>query len=557
MFQKQKKVFCTQKVVPAALTIVFLIFAMAPLQARADSAFLHTHTDACVQMQTVLCDYPHESYSSVETITRHCTYCGTQTAHSHYLTNYVCSQTGYRQTVAGSTACLTCHNAGYSWGANEFYHYREERVYICGAQQSAVVARVTLTSSQTELTNQDITLQAGVDIVNAGLAGSSFSYSWDNSNWSFGASRNVSENGTYTVWVKNGKGEIADVSVTVSNIDKISPVINSISHSTDGMTKDKIFVTVSASDENGIAGFSFDGGSTWQGDGGYWIQEGRTYQAAVKDTAGNITVKEIKRGDFPYPYTAPSPSPSSAVKPDETDRTETAQASKNPDTKTQKLSSGSEKEKNNTSPKETVTSGKEQEKQEKTTANGTKGSSVGLIPKITVSRNQLLNESVSGNGSMVSWAGITEQEENPNRTDREAETDKNEESGENTEFLQEVKDTRKKEFPLAACVIGLAAATGAAGYTFCCFYKSGILYIMEESEDKPFFRRLQRIRIQNSGNGYEITLPDYIGQSESGGHFRILLPKRKVEEGRNKRIFIYTGKRKLVADVEECIDFMI
>ncbi len=560
MFQKQKKFFRTRKVVPAVLTSVFLMFGIVPLQVKADSVFMHTHTDACVRTQTVLCDYPHESYSSVETITRHCTFCGTQTAHSHYLTNYVCNQTGHRQTVAGSTACLTCHNPGYKWGANEFYHYRDEQVYVCGAQQSAVVARVTLTSSQTELTNQDITLHAGVDIVNAGLAGNSFSYSWDNSNWSSSASRNVSENGTYTVWVKNGKGEVADASITVSNLDKIAPVINSISHSTEGMTKDKIFVTIAASDENGIAGFSFDGGNTWQSDGGCWIQEGRTYSAAVKDAAGNITVKEIKRGDFPYPYVAPSPSPSPfpTVEPAKTTRTEPVQTSKNSDTKSQKLSSGSEKEKSNSFRREAAASQKEQEKQDKIAGGSTRGNSVGLVPKITVSRNQLLKESVSRNDSLVSQAGITEQEKNENNTDQKAESGKEEESSAGVEFLQEAKEeNRKKDFPIALCVIGLLAAMGAAGYVFLGLYKSGILYIMEESEGKPFFRRLQRIRIQSSGNGYEITLPDYIRQCESSGHFRILLPRKKVEEGRNKRIVIYTGKRKLVADMEECIDFMI
>lgn len=548
----------------AALLLIPFIFLSRSLGVEAGNSFVHTHTDDCVSTQTVPCDYPHEKFSSHEIITRHCEYCGTQTSHSHYLTNYRCDKTGYQQTVAGSTACLTCHNAGYCWGADAFLHYRTDAVYVCGAKEAETVASVSLTCSRTEMTNQDIVLSAGVELLNPSLAGESFFYSWDNSTWAGETSRTVSENGTYTVWVKNQKGEIADASVTVTNIDKIAPVINNISHDMNGMTKEKIYVTVSASDENKIAGYSFDGGTTWQEDGGCWIQAGRTYRVTVKDAAGNTAMKEVKRADFPYPYEPPAVSPSPSEPPaapstSPKEDTEVSGGGKKPSSDSGKKENGTKKE------SASLKDAAKEKRKEKEDASAGKEEAGGMVPKITVSRNQLLQDTISGNDMGVSANGVLPDSTGGSSVSgaqtREDMTDTSRTGtaglGSEGTGTGGAPDGGRGAASAAVLGAGGLLLLGTGGYFFFCFFQSGVLYTMDDTEERPFFRRVQRIRIQKYEKGYKMTLPAYVAQLEGSGHFRILLSKYWLREGRNKQISIYTGKRKLVADMEECIDFVL
>lgn len=544
-----QKIFLFGTVFFCAVTLLF------PMRVKAGSTFIHTHSESCIRTQTIPCDYPHESYSSHEIITRHCTYCGGMTSHSHYLTNYKCGLTGYCKTTAGSTACLTCHNAGYAWqDPNGFAHNREEQVYICGVNESEAVARVTLSADTTSLTNRDIVLGAGVEVIHGALAGSGFSYSWDGSTWSAGTTRNVSQNGTYTVWVQNAFGEVAEASVTVSNIDKTAPVISGISHDTNGMTKEKIRIVVSATDENGIAAYSFDGGTTWQEEGNGWIYAGRSTTVVVKDKAGNTASREVKREQFPVPYEAPAVKPS-ADTPQSGKKPDTVQDTKKESTFTgTKTSSNAGKDKKQTGGSSDKTI---QDKGKQTPEKSNSSSDTGLVPKITVSQNW-----ISGyeRNNCISEQSEKETEVN---ADTERKPESTEEAGlspaeEEAEWAQKQKWNRSQSkgsiFTLGATAL-IALAAGGFFYFF--LFRTGVLYEMKEVEGEPYFRRLRRVRIQKTEKGYETVLPKDLQQFSYGGHFRILLPERWIKGGRNQQIFIYSGQRKLVADVEECIDFVL
>lgn len=534
--------------------IAFFILCGMPLDAKAGSEFIHTHGEECKEIRVVPCvdDAVHTRSSSHEIITRHCEYCQKMTEHSHYLTNYYCSLTGYSKTTEGKTACLTCHNLGYAWkDSNGFSHTKEETYYICGVEDGEAVARVHISPDKTELTNQDVLLNASVEIIHANLAGNQFSYSFDGNNWSGNPSISVSQNGNYTVHVKNSEGAVADASVSITNIDKIAPVISSISHDESGMTKEQISVTIVATDENGIGGFSFDGGASWQESGTFQIKEGNTYTVVVKDKAGNTVSKSINRSQFPYPYVPPvqsKPQPSQESRPSKEPQpsSKPQQSSKSQ----QKSSSAKEQGKIASSKKKNV-----DEKRKEVEEIQTEKDMEGLVPKIS------MLESIQTKEKMENQFGDQQLKEKEraqmltNTFDINNGTNTNDEKELHSEILLEPSE-KETGINNRVWVIG-GVFIGLVILYFIYLFQTVALYTMEEIEGDFYFRRLSRIRIKKTENGYRAVLPKKIYEYSAGKHFRILLSPKWLKEGKNKQIFIYNGRRKFVAEMEECIDFVL
>lgn len=130
-----------------------------------------------------------------------------------------------------------------------------------------------------------ITLSVGAADSGCGLH--NIPYMYDTS-WVASPKYEVTENGTYTVKVRDGLNNMSTKSITVNNIDNTPPVINSVTKSTDGFAK-SVKVTIDASDEgSGLHetpyGHPDDG---WYGENEITISENGVYIIRVRDALGN------------------------------------------------------------------------------------------------------------------------------------------------------------------------------------------------------------------------------------------------------------------------------
>ena len=129
------------------------------------------------------------------------------------------------------------------------------------------------------------------------------SYSWKNAS-AVNASYNFTytSNGTYYIYAKDQAGNISSDSAAASpaskplvlkvKIDKAKPVISDVSVTKDTETK-KTTVTITATDAlSGIAGYSFDGGNTYQSENSKTFDNvPNSVSITVKDNAGNIATQ--------------------------------------------------------------------------------------------------------------------------------------------------------------------------------------------------------------------------------------------------------------------------
>ena len=139
---------------------------------------------------------------------------------------------------------------------------------------------------------------SGIDLGGSGLAGYSFSQTNSPGEWQTSSSKMVSNNGTYYIFVKDNAGNISDAKVvTISNIDKVAPVIDSVDVS-ESSQAGRLHIEVSAhDDQSGIASYSFDGGETWQDSNATEIDTDTldSLVVQVKDAVGNIGTSSVSQ----------------------------------------------------------------------------------------------------------------------------------------------------------------------------------------------------------------------------------------------------------------------
>lgn len=112
-------------------------------------------------------------------------------------------------------------------------------------------------------------------------------------------------NGTFTYTVTDTAGNTALVKVTIANVDKSLPVIDSISKSTEDPINTDVVVTVTAHDVGlGLADkpYKFDNGD-WTDVASTTITSNGTYTVQIKDKAGNVITEsyEVSNLDFIAP----------------------------------------------------------------------------------------------------------------------------------------------------------------------------------------------------------------------------------------------------------------
>lgn len=150
-----------------------------------------------------------------------------------------------------------------------------------------------VTGAPTNWTNQSYTLTASTTESGSGIAGYSFSTQSGTYSWQTGNTKQYPGNGTVYVYVKDNAGNISAVTtVKIDKVDKAKPVISDVSVVKDTETK-KTTVTITATDAlSGIAGYSFDGGKTYQTSNSKTLDSvPNTISIAVKDKAGNIATE--------------------------------------------------------------------------------------------------------------------------------------------------------------------------------------------------------------------------------------------------------------------------
>lgn len=150
-----------------------------------------------------------------------------------------------------------------------------------------------VTGVPTAWTNQNYTLTASTTESGSGVAGYSFSTQSGTYSWQTGNTKQYTGNGTVYVYAKDNAGNISAVTtVKIDKVDKAKPVISDVSVVKDTETK-KTTVTITATDAlSGIAGYSFDGGKTYQTSNCKTLDNvPNTISVAVKDNAGNIATQ--------------------------------------------------------------------------------------------------------------------------------------------------------------------------------------------------------------------------------------------------------------------------
>lgn len=128
-----------------------------------------------------------------------------------------------------------------------------------------------------------------------GLADRAYSYD-GGATWTDEPYVTVEQNGTTEVWVRDALGNVSKTSFTVDRLDREAPSLDCLAEPK-GYVRDQITLFLTASDAaSGLAQkpYSYDGGATWTEEPHCEITENGICRAAVRDAAGNVTMKEVE-----------------------------------------------------------------------------------------------------------------------------------------------------------------------------------------------------------------------------------------------------------------------
>ena len=194
---------------------------------------------------------------------------------------------------AGNTKTFSSNCTVYVYVRDALGNIRLASTQTINKIDKTVPTNPKVTGVPANWTNQNYTLTATSTDSSSGIAGYSFStqagtYSWQTEN-----TKQYTGNGTVYVYAKDKAGNISAVTtVKIDKIDKAKPIISDISVTKNTQTN-KTTITITASDAlSGIAGYSFDGGSTYQTSNSKELDSTpNSISVAVKDNAGNIATQ--------------------------------------------------------------------------------------------------------------------------------------------------------------------------------------------------------------------------------------------------------------------------
>lgn len=289
------------------LSLTLLAGNVVTLQA---ADFRHVHTDACYKQGMGPCNAKHQQSTRNTITTAHCTNCNASTTQTMYVNWDHCYGTGQDFELGGWRTCNQCGSRTYQWGGSSAgKHEIPQKVLSCG-KSDAARGRLWVRNATPEWTTGEVTLEAGVQILESGFALHSEPYSWDGkTSWSGQTSIRAGENGSYNVYARAKDGSVVSESIRVENIDRTAPVLAGVKRSEETWTREDVVLTLTAKDLQpdgkegcGLAeqAYSYDGGVSFTDETVMTVSGNGSYEVMLTDSLGNrgtvpVTVENIDK----------------------------------------------------------------------------------------------------------------------------------------------------------------------------------------------------------------------------------------------------------------------
>lgn len=296
---KQKKYWAYSFTI---LLFISIFFSNGLIAHGAD--FKHNHTGACYTNGTGPCTSAHSTSVRTESSTKHCHNCGAQRTHTMYVYWDRCYGLGQDYELGGYHVCNTCGATGHTWGSTSAgTHMVSQKVLSCG-KSNVATGTLWIRNTLSDWTRENVILETGVSVYNSSLSMAAQPYSWDNQiSWTGENTKQVSENGTYTVYAKSSDGTVVGESVNVTNIDRTAPVLKSVEPSIFEWTNQEVILSLVAEDvqPDGSTGcglaetpYSYDGGVSYVADNNFTASDNGVYEVYLSDALGNKGQAQIE-----------------------------------------------------------------------------------------------------------------------------------------------------------------------------------------------------------------------------------------------------------------------
>lgn len=554
------------------------MFFCSFLQVNADyitgseSSFIHAHGDTCYTEQTLSCKDKHTSHKVTESGTYYCGNCGIMTDQWIEYEMWSCPLQRVHWQDKAHIFCKTCGTEHSRWAHTmPGVHTYTEQCLNCGMEEGETTAILTV-SADNGWTNSGVTLLAHINVLKQDLTSGAIECSWE------GGKLYATQNGTYSVRATDAAGRSISASIEINCIDKNAPVIKSIDANTDGMSKASVYVNVIAEDnESGLdaQAYSTDGGSTWSASSGFLLEEGKDVQLAVRDRAGNITTRSLKRSAFPYPAepqhshsdsTGTSGNASSASSADTSSSGESGSVSSGKRSQSSSASTGGNGM-DGTSKKSTDNESTQRKNELANTTDNADGAAADISDKDETAFGLFTTENaVSATqafmiGNQKNKAVMRRLEEyilmaravaipakgSASEREMKARVPGNAES-----ILADiVKYIRTHLQPLLGT--GLLASAGVLLFRLIWLH-SVVLYCYNGGEE---YRRVGLLHLKRKKQEFELYLPEYLLETRGTPRYRLMFKSKLIKRHAGADLVVRGEDYKLRQPLEECVDFVL
>lgn len=580
MFRKRYQI---ELIVCSLIMALAIALHMTERVHAAESHFSHFHRESCYKMVDGTCNAYHFSSYNEEYQVRNCSVCGTGTNHKLSATTITCKAQLESWQPDGKCTCTVCGTTTPWSSAPTKSHTFKVKKVVCEMEEGETTATLSV-SADTAWTNKGVTISAHVNVLKEDDSSSGITLSWPDGKMV------AEENGTYTVTATNSLGQSISASATIACIDRVAPVIGSVTGNTDTMTKSEITISFSASDgESGLAEspYSLDGGSTWSGNNTFTLKEGAPVTITVRDKAGNTTSKTVKRGDFPYPKEPEKPAPGGSTSGGSSgggtsgggssssggtgnagsgSSSDSGSASSGGGSNTTATGNGSGSEsgtggagsKTGNTSKDSEKKKEDTKKEDKNSADGKNGASGEadaegdkMDKKVIILPNfgsYPLNNRIN-NVPLAGEAETEEEVEESAATDMEISgAEGSKEDGIFTTLQVLLSEN------LTDIVVGTVLLVAAAVVGILIWSHSVEVYCYDGGDS---YKKLGVAIVKKSDGNYEMSLPENMTDSRNIPRYRLILKKNFAKHCKGMSLTILAGDRKLQQSMEECMDFAL
>lgn len=580
MFRKRYQI---ELIVCSLIMALAIALHMTERVHAAESHFSHSHRESCYKMVDGTCNAYHFSSYNEEYQVRNCSVCGTGTNHKLSATTITCKAQLESWQPDGKCTCTVCGTTTPWSSAPTKSHTFKVKKVVCEMEEGETTATLSV-SADTAWTNKGVTISAHVNVLKEDDSSSGITLSWPDGKMV------AEENGTYTVTATNSLGQSISASATIACIDRVAPVIGSVTGNTDTMTKSEITISFSASDgESGLAEspYSLDGGSTWSGNNTFTLKEGAPVTITVRDKAGNTTSKTVKRGDFPYPKEPEKPAPGGSTSGGSSgggtsgggssssggtgnagsgSSSDSGSASSGGGSNTTATGNGSGSEsgtggagsKTGNTSKDSEKKKEDTKKEDKNSADGKNGASGEadaegdkMDKKVIILPNfgsYPLNNRIN-NVPLAGEAETEEEVEESAATDMEISgAEGSKEDGIFTTLQVLLSEN------LTDIVVGTVLLVAAAVVGILIWSHSVEVYCYDGGDS---YKKLGVAIVKKSDGNYEMSLPENMTDSRNIPRYRLILKKNFAKHCKGMSLTILAGDRKLQQSMEECMDFAL